>query len=205
MANNRVSLRRTHLFIAAIALAAQLHTWAQAPGRELLNSERIAATFGSYGVEVLEQNGTVRVSNLFSGEGEKRVTRTFAVVRYAPQLHPAVSEEHAASVAGGSIGAVFAAQGWELRKTHLHCGERPATAKLASLMRVAVGAPLAEHLYVLDVVKNGRVIEYAALVEVHHPDYLGLPALAAIYGEPTSQGRSELIAALQATAAERER
>ena len=205
MANNRVSLRRTHLFIAVIALAAQLHTWAQAPVRELLNSERIAATFGSYGVEVLEQDGTVRISNLFSGEGEERVTRTFAVVRYAPQIDPAVSEEHAAIVAGGSIGAVFAARGWEVRKTHLHYGERPATAKLASLMRVAVGALLAEHLYVLDVVKDGRVIEYAALVEIHHPDYLGLPALAAIYGKPTSDGRSELVAALQATAAERER
>ena len=81
MAGKRVSRRHTHLFIAAIALVAQLHASAQAPVRELLNSERIAATFGSYGVEVLEQNGAVRVSNLFSGEGEERVTRTFAVVR----------------------------------------------------------------------------------------------------------------------------
>lgn len=205
MAGNRVLLRRTHLFIAAIALASQLHAPAQTPARELLNSERIAAAFGSYGVEVLEQDETVRVSNLFSGKGEERVTRTFAVVRYAPQIDPAVSQEHAAIVAGGSIGAVFAAKGWEVRKTHLHYGDRPATAKLASLMRVAVGAPLAEHFYVLDVVKDGRAIEYAALVEIHHPDYLGLPALAAIYGQPTDEGRRELVTALQATAAERER
>ena len=188
-----------------MALAAHLHAAAQSPGLELLNSERIAATFGSYGVEVLEQNEAVRISNLFSAEGEERVCRTFAVVRYAPTIDPAVSHEHAAIVAGGSIGAVFAAQGWEVRKTHLRFGERPATAKLASLMHVAVGVPLAEHFYVLDVVKDGRTIEYAALVEIHHPGYLGVQELAAIYGPPAGDGRSELVAALQAAAAERER
>ena len=39
-------------------------------------------------------------------------------------------------------------------------------------MRIAAGTPLAEHVYVLDVVKDGRAIEYATLVEIHHPDYL---------------------------------
>ena len=205
MADKRIPPRATHLFIAAIALAAHLLAAAQSPAPELLNSERIAATFGSYGVEVLEQDEAVRISNLFSGEGEGRVCRTFAVVRYAPTIDPAVSEAHAAIVAGGSIGAVFAAQGWEVRKTHLRYGERAATAKLAALMRVGVGVPLAEHFYVLDVVKDGRTIEYAALVEIHHPEYLGLPELAAIYGPPTDNERNELVAALQAVAAERER
>jgi hypothetical protein len=55
------------------------------------------------------------------------------------------------------------------------------------------------------VVKGGRTIEYAALVEIHHPDYLGLQELAAIYGPPAGDQRSELVAALQAAAAERER
>ena len=205
MAGNRISPRATHLFIAAIALAAHLLALAQSASRDLLNSERIAATFGSYGVEVLEQNEAIRVSNLFSGEGEGRVCRTFAVVRYAPTIDPAISQEHAAIVAGGSIGAVFAAQGWEVRKTHLRYGERAATAKLASLMRVAVGTPLAEHFYVLDVVKEGRRIEYAALVEIHHPDYLGPQELVAIYGPPAGNERSELVAVLRATAAEHER
>ena len=120
-------------------------------------------------------------------------------------IDPAVSAEHAAIVAGGSIGAVFAAQGGRsVRPTCTTASARPLP-KLASLMRVAVGTPLAEHLYVLDVAKDGRVIEYAALVEIHHPDYLGLAERSRRSTAPTSEGRSELVAALHATAAERER
>ena len=72
----------THLYIVAIALVASAPLLAQPPGRELLNSERIAAEFGSYGVDVLEQDEHVRVSNLFSGSAENKICRTFAVVRF---------------------------------------------------------------------------------------------------------------------------
>ena len=201
MARNRFWLWLTHLFIAAIAVVAA----AQPASRDWLNSERIAATFGSYGVAVLEQNDAVRISSLFSGAGEERICRTFAIVRYAQRIDPALNAEHAAIVAGGSIGAVFAAQGWEVRKTHLHYGERPASAKLAALMHIAVGTPLAEHGYVLDVVKDGRALEYAALVEIHHPDYLAVADLAAIYGPSDDDARRELVATLLATAMERVR
>ena len=194
----------THLYIAAIALALAGQTPGQPAGRELLNSERIAAAFGSYGVEVLEQDEQVRVSNLFSGAGQDKTCRTFAIVRYPLRLDGAVSAEHAEIVAGGSIGAVFAAHGWQVRKTHLSYGERPASARLAQLMRVAVGTTLAEHIYVLDVVKDGRAIEYAVLAEIHHPDYLAVADLARIYG-PVDDGRKELVAQLRATVAERTR
>lgn len=189
----------THLFIAAITLAAA----AQTEPRELLNSERIAAEFGSYGVAVLEQDDAVRVSNLFSGAGDERTCRTFAIVRYSERIGPEIAEEHAAIVAGGSLGATFAARGWEVRKTHLRYGERPASQRLADLMRVAVGTRLAWHAYVLDVVKGDRTIEYAALVEVHHPDYLVLADLSALYGPPAVDSRRELVANLLATADER--
>ncbi len=197
---------RTHLYIVAIAVVAvvlQAPSSGQ-PTRELLNSERIAAAFGSYGVEVVEQDDEVRVSNLFSRAGEEKICRTFAVVRYTLPVDSAITAAHAAIVAGGSIGAAFAARGWEVRKSHLRYSERPATPKLASLMRVAAGAPLAEHTYVLDVVKDGRAIEYAALVEIHHPDYLGLDDLKKIYGA-ASDDRNELVAQLLATATERAR
>jgi len=196
--------RWTHLYIAAIALALTGQTPGQPAGRELLNSERIAAAFGSYGVEVLEQDEQVRVSNLFSGAGQDKTCRTFAIVRYPLRLDGAVSAEHAEIVAGGSIGAVFAAHGWQVRKTHLSYAERPASARLAQLMRVAVGTTLAEHIYVLDVVKDGRAIEYAVLAEIHHPDYLAVADLAKIYG-PIDGGRKELVAQLRATVAERTR
>jgi hypothetical protein len=196
--------RWTHLCIAAIALALAVQTPGQPAGRELLNSERIAAAFGSYGVEVLEQDEQVRVSNLFSGAGQDKTCRTFAVVRYPRHLDGAIAAEHAEIVAGGSIGAVFAAHGWQVRKTHLSYAERPASARLAQLMRVAAGTTLAEHIYVLDVVKDGRAIEYAVLAEIHHPDYLAAPDLARIYG-PVDDGRKELVAQLRATVAERTR
>jgi hypothetical protein len=201
-----VSMRgfwRTHLYIVAIAALASGPSPGQ-PSRELLNSERIAAAFGSYGVEVLEDDQQVRVSNLFSGAAGERTTRTFAIVRYASPADPAVAAEHAAIVAGGSIGAVFSARGWEVRKSHLSYGERPATPKVAALMRIAAGTLLAEHVYVLDVVKDGRAIEYAALVEIHHPDYLDRDSLVQIYG-PVDESRKQLAVQLRATAGERAR
>ena len=195
---------RTHLYIVAVTLLAQAApSLGQGPGRELLNSERIAAAFGSYGVEVLEQDDTVRVSSLFSLAADEKTCRTFAVVRYAP-VDPAVSAEHAAIVAGGSIGAVFAAHGWEVRKTHLAYAERSASPRLASLMRIGSGTPLAEHVYVLDVAKDGRTIEYAALVEIHHPDYLSVVDLAEIYG-PVAESRRQLAGDMRATADSRTR
>ena len=201
MATHRLLLPLTHLFIAAIAVAAV----AQPAPRELLNSERIAAAFGSYGVEVLEQNDTVRVSNLFSGTGEARICRTFAIVRYAEHIDTALAAEHAAIVAGGSLGAVLAAAGWEVRKSHLRYGMRAATPRLAALMRVAVGTPLAMHVYALDVAKGGRTLEYAALVEIHHPGYLTSEQLAEIYGSADEAARPGLVAALLATTEERAR
>ncbi len=198
--------RRTHLYIVAVALTllGPGVGQAQPAAREVLNSERIAAAFGSYGVEVLEQDGAVRVSNLFSDGTDGRICRTFAIVRYAPQIDAAVSAEHETILAGGSIGAVFTANGWQVRKTHLGYGEIAASAKLASLMRIDVGARLAEHVYVLDVVKDGRTIEYAALVEIHHPDYLDVADLARIYG-PVDDGRPALGELMRETAAAKAR
>jgi hypothetical protein len=115
------------------------------------------------------------------------------VVLYPSVVDSAVAAEHAKIVAGGSIGAVFAANGWTVRKTHLHYGERAASPRLAALMHVGVGAPLAEHGYVLDVVRDGRSIEYAALLEIHHPAYLELPELPAIYGRAEVGSRAALL------------
>jgi hypothetical protein len=189
---------RTHLYIVAIAVAAHVPSLGQPP-REILNSERIAAVFGNYGVEVLEQDEAVRVSNLYSEADGERTCRTFAVVRYG-RIDTELRREHAAIVAGGSIGAVLAAAGWEVRKTHLHYATVGATPKLASLMQVAAGTPLAAHVYALDVAKAGRTLEYAALVEIHHPDYLGSDDLVAIYGPADEAARPGLGATTLATA-----
>src|SRR5689334_22212205 len=152
--------RWTHLYIAAVALWLPAALLAQPAERELLNSERIAAKFGSYGIEVLEQTDGTRVSNLYSGAGDDKTCRTFAAVRYQPNLDPQLSVEHRAIVAGGSLGAVFVAAGWEVRKSHLRYIETRASPRLASLMHIAEGTPLATDIYALDVAKEGRVLEY---------------------------------------------
>jgi hypothetical protein len=171
--------------------------------RELLNSERIAQRFGSYGITVLESDGQIRVSNLYSNEEAGRICRTFAVVKYATDIDPAVAAEHAEIVRGGSIGAVFAAHGWSVGKTNLRFLEIDASARVAELMRVAPGTALAAHAYVLDASKAGRTIEYALLLEIHHPDYLRLADLSAVYGGASAAGREGSLEALLATAAEK--
>ena len=118
---------RTHLYIAAIALAALgSGAIAQPPDRELLNSERIAAAFGSYGIEVLEQDdGGARLEPVQRRGRREDLPDVRGRALCSRTSIPAVSAEHAAIVAGGSIGAVFAAAGWEVRKTHLSYSETP--------------------------------------------------------------------------------
>jgi hypothetical protein len=173
---------------------------ADARGRELLNSERIAQRFGSYGIDVLESDGRVRVSNLFSERTGEKTCRTFAVVRYADAIAPAIAQEHGEIVAGGSIGAVFTAHGWRVGKTNLRYFEIEAPARVAELMRVATGTRLAAHAYALDVARDGQSYEYALLVEIHHPDYLGLADLETIYGDADAAGREPALALLVETA-----
>jgi hypothetical protein len=189
------------VLVGVAVLLAGGHAPAQAPGRELLNSERIAQKFGNYAVEVVATDGRTRVSNLYTVEGGTKTCRTYAIVRFPPTIDAAVAAEHAKIVSGGSIGAVFAASGWRVLKTHLYYGEVAATPRVASLMHVAVGTALAEHAYVLDVAKNDEKIEYAALVEIHHPEYLERAELERVYGAPDASGRRDLLRALLAAAA----
>lgn len=191
--------------IGALLVGAAEHPYAQAPAskRELLNSERIAQRFGNYGIEVIESDGRVRVSNLFSEREGQRICRTFAVVRFPDRVDPAFAAEHDEIGRGGSIGAVFAAHGWSVGKTHLRFFEIAASPRVAALMHVSAGTRLAAHAYVLDVSKGGRAIEYALLVEIHHPDYLALAELRAIYGAADATGRETSLDALLATVREK--
>lgn len=199
----------TRLVAAVLALAAASVASAQlaapsavtAHAREQLNSERIEARFGSYGVEVLEPGPPLRVSDLYSAENGVRTCRTFAIVRYPDRIDSALNAEHEEIVNGGSIGAVFAKHGFSVRKTHLYYGEIEATLRLAALMRVPPGAKLALDAYVLDVAKQGATYEYAALVEIHHPDYLRRADLEALYGLAHADGRAALLHDLLAAAA----
>ena len=161
--------------------------------RQLLNSERIAARFGNYGIEVLASDPRERVSNLYSEANGQRTCRTFAVVRYPAAVDGALAAEHDEILRGGSIGAVVAVHGCQVVKTNLRYFEIDAPERVARLMRVATGTPLAAHAYELDVAKDGRTFRYALLVEIHHPDYLKRDDLLAIYGPADAANREAAV------------
>jgi hypothetical protein len=184
----------------AVPTAARSTEGAPAAGRPPLNSERIAQRFGSYGIAVIASDSRVRVSNLYSEDGGTRTCRTFAVVVYPVAVDPAIAAEHDEIARGGSIGAVFAAHGWQVVKANLRYFEVDAPERVASLMRIAAGTRLAAHAYELDVARDGRSIEYALLVEIHHPDYLRVEDLRSIYGAADETGHERELADLVATA-----
>ncbi len=153
---------------------------------DLLNSDRIERTFGSYGIEVLEQDGLRRVSSLYSGSGTGRTTRTYAVVEYLGSPDNLYREAHDAIVAGASIGDTFRRAGWTIRKQTVFIGELEAPDEYRSLgemMHIELPADLAVHQYLFVISNEERSFSYARITEVHHPDFLRESDLEAIYGE----------------------
>lgn len=169
-------------------LAAALSACVAEP--ELLNSERIMARFGSYGVDVLTDTDTLRRANLYSEEDGTRTCRTYAVVAFTNARSSDVKEEHARIVAGESIGATFRAHGWQIFKETLYVGnvmlpsgEHP----VAVLMHVDGSQPLAMHVYRLLLRKQDTVIDYATIIEAHHPDYLDLESLQQLFDADSAE------------------
>jgi hypothetical protein len=158
---------------------------AEKQSRPLGNSERIRLKFGSYGIEVLENSPGLRVSSLYSTHDGKKINRTFAVTAYPEVIEAAFEKEHEAIINGKSIGIVFEENGWLIDKRHLYFGEIEAPGKHFNGRSQAVKAGMiraAIHVYALVVRKNGAEFQYAFIAEVHHPEFLQLQDLAAIYG-----------------------
>jgi hypothetical protein len=153
---------------------------------ELGNSDRIRLKFGNFGIEVLESGLRIRVSNLYSVKGGVKTNRTFAVVSYPDVIDPAFGREHDAIVNGQSIGIVFKDNGWFIDKRHRYFGTVDTSSHgldVESLFGdIGIIRP-AIHLYSLFVRKDDSRFEYASIAEVHHPDYLNLEDLRAIYGD----------------------
>lgn len=170
--------------ISPIVVAAALSACAFEP--EALNSERIVDRFGSYGIEVLAQASGVRRSSLFSLHGEQKICRTYAVVQFEDESEAPIADAHASVLAGHSIGATFKSTGWEIRKVTLHVGRLQAVAPdhtISALMRLEQTTDLGIHAYRLILEKDAQSINYATIVETHHPDYLTVDELNSLYGE----------------------
>lgn len=172
--------------------------------RPLLNSERIERVFGSYGLEVLESDGHIRLSNLYSLDGSRRICRTFAMVLFPAEIDPRIAVEQQEIAAGGSIGAVFKKAGFTIEKKDRYFGELsadPRRDRLRQLMGDAGRRALAVHVYTMWLHKDGMGLEYATIAEVHHPDFLELGDLERIYGSDEIAGhqrRDPAVAALLA-------
>ncbi len=169
-------------------LAVALHACTAEP--ELLNSERIEAKFGKYGIEILSNDVQLRRSNLYSISDGVRTCRTYAVVEFLEAPDHRTVEEHQRIVGGGSIGEVFKSHGWRIYKQTLHIGELTvvdAESEIARLMHLDRELQLAMHIYRLLIEKHDTSINYATIIEVHHPDYLDYAALRDTY--PVSDTR----------------
>lgn len=168
--------------VPLVVLAAALS--ASAMESELLNSERIERRFGNYGIEVVSAKPGLRRSNLYSVEDGARVCRTYAVVKFADQTTGDISEEHSRILAGGSIGAVFRENGWEILKHTIYVDEieiNVPTNDIAQLMDLGESQVLATHIYRLQLRKGDLIVDYATIIETHHPDYLSKVDLNRLY------------------------
>jgi len=153
---------------------------------ELGNSDRIRLKFGSYGIEIVENGGRIRVSNLYSTTDGRKTNRTFAVVMLPDVIEPAFRKEHDAIINGQSIGIVFKGHGWQIDKHHQYVGELDVGSDFSAVH--SVFGDIGEvrpviHVYSLLIKKDNRQFHYASIAEVHHPDYLGLEDLREIFGK----------------------
>ena len=151
----------------------------------LANSDRIRQKFGSYGIDVIENGLRIRVSKLFSADEGVKTNRTFAVVMYPAVIEAAFKKEHEAIIKGQSIGIVLKESGWSIEKHHHYFGELDPSAGFSAVH--SVFGDIGEikpviHVYSLHIKKDQSEFHYASIAEVHHPGYLGMEELHAIYG-----------------------
>ena len=168
--------------VSSVILAAALSACAHHP--ELLNSDRIEKQFGNYQIVVLGRDAGVRRSSLNSVADGVSTCRTYAVVQFADAGVAEIEESHQDVLAGQSIGTTFRESGWNIRKDTLHIGTMAMTDArhpIARLMQLQNGADLAVHVYRMTLEKNDQSIQYATIIEAHHPDYLNEAALLELY------------------------
>ncbi len=150
---------------------------------KLLNSERIKMKYGSYAIKILSDNSKTRISDLYSSQDDKKITRTFALVNYSEVIDATFLNEHEEIVKGGSIGRVFKNNGWQIKKKSIFFGEISPSEDLSSvyaLMGNIAHSELAIYMYGFHIEKNKKEFQYATIVEIYHPDYLTIHDLKSI-------------------------
>ena len=159
---------------------------AYAEMQALLNSQRIKSCFGSYGVEVLQQDGNIRISSLYSLEGEQKITRTLAISEFSQDLPDSLQAAYETIRAGASMGSSLESAGWRVEKRHRYFGEVPASVAFQCMAALQAGeqySTLAVQVYDLYAVREEQDYRFALLAELHDPRYLTLQDLQEIYPE----------------------
>ena len=163
---------RLHIKLSGFILAVLVNlSWAEVT--PTLNSDAIKATFGTYGVDVINQSESTRVANLYSLSDDAKICRTLAVTEFVLPTDPALTEAHRLIRAGGSIGATLRSAGFTINKKLLIRTETVAGDEFVSLTHgsVLLGAPLYTKVYALFAQQDGRQIPYAVIAEAYHPEH----------------------------------
>ena len=150
----------------------------------ILNSERIEEKFGSYGVDIIKKSNEKRISFLFSYDKKnsyKKIYHTLAIVSYYDSSNLGKLQTQIDN--GASIGSTLKKDGWNIQKKHIQIGQIRATTSpiLDNWLDSRSKQKLAVHLYKLIIVKKDLVIDYADIIEIHHPKYISPDELKMIY------------------------
>jgi hypothetical protein len=157
-----------------------------APEALPLNSERIEAAFGSYGVEVIRQEADLRHACLYSEDAGGRTCRTLAIVAFNDRPEPDLAGPLEDIRNGASLGATLAAAGWRVDKVNRYIGhvdlDRSSAPSVLGLLSLDGAAQLALHIYELRARRGNDDLTVAEILELHHPEYLRESDLRRIYG-----------------------
>ena len=164
----------------------------------LLNSERIEKKFGSYGIEIIENTGSSRVSFLYSLDKNCQQNlslketqigihckqyKTLAIVKFLNTND--VIDEHTKILKGASVGATFKNQNWTIKKeniliSEIHNKENQIINEWSNNSNLE---KFAFHIYDISLKKNQLQLKYAQIIEIHNPNYLIIDDLIEIYDE----------------------
>ena len=149
-----------------------------------LNSDLIRTRFGSYGVDVLEQDRRQRLASLYSDHEQGRVTRTLALTEFLLPVPEPLATVDREIRAGASLGATLRAAGWQVTKSAAVECLGKAGAYFAELAgpNVTPESPILMRAYRLAATRGDTSVDYATIAEAYHPEHVapdGQPRCAA--------------------------
>ena len=139
-----------------------------------MNSEEIKARFGSYHVDVLEQDQTSRLANLYSIHDGVAVCRTLAITRFSQPISPALQDADKQIRAGHSIGNTLQQAGLLMSREVIIEASTPCGQRFSTLCAQTV--PEESYIYLRAYRLHAgtdpqSLTPYAIIAEAHHPEH----------------------------------